>query len=247
MTMHKKLFIIGIGPGDKSLMSWKALDCLKKSQVIIGYKNYIDLLDKKLISNKIIISTGMKKEIERCKAAIDQANTGKIVSLISSGDPGIYGMAGLALEIIDAAKDYFDVEIIPGITSASSCASILGAPLSNDFAVISLSDILTKWSLIKKRIKFASLADFVIALYNPKSKSRIKQIEDVHRILLRYKNKNTPVGIVENAHRKNEKSTITTLDDMLNYKIDMNTTIIIGNSKTYIKNNKMITSRGYEL
>lgn len=244
--MKGKIYIIGIGPGDKENMSLRALDAIKKSDVIIGYKNYINLLSD-LVKNKNVISSGMREEVSRCQKTLELASSGKIVSLISSGDPGIYGMAGIMLEVAGKSNKKIDIEIIPGITSASASSAILGSPINNDFAVISLSDLLTPWNVIEKRIKFAAKSDFVICIYNPKSKERDWQIKKTKKILLKYRKKDTPVGIVNNAQRKNQHSVITTLENMLNQKIDMNTTIVIGNSKTYIDNNFMITPRGYIL
>lgn len=244
--MKGKIYIIGIGPGDKQNMSLRAINAIKKSNIIIGYKNYINLLGD-LIKNKKVISSGMREEISRCQITLKLASSGKNVSLISSGDPGIYGMAGIMLEIAKKSDNKIDIEIIPGITSASTSSAILGSPINNDFAVISLSNLLTPWNIIEKRIKYAAKSDFVICIYNPKSKERDWQIEKVKKILLKYRKKETPVGIVNNAQRNNQHSVITNLKNMLGHKIDMNTTIIIGNSKTFIDNNFMITPRGYTL
>lgn len=244
--MKGKIYIIGIGPGNKENMSLRAIDAIKKSDVIIGYKNYINLLGD-LIKNKKVISSGMREEISRCQKTLESALSGKIVSLISSGDPGIYGMAGIMLEVAGKSDEKIDIEIIPGITSASVSSAILGSPINNDFAVISLSDLLTPWNIIEKRIKSAAKSDFIICIYNPKSKERDWQIEKTKKILLKYRKKETPVGIVNNAQRKNQHSVIANLENMLTHKIDMNTTIIIGNSKTFIDNDFMITPRGYIL
>lgn len=239
---------MGIGPGDASLLSLRALEAITKCQAIVGYATYIKLLGN-LAADKEIISTGMAGEVERAKLAISEALTGKQVCLISSGDPGVYGMAGLVLELLnpeEAAK--IAIEIVPGITAATSCASFLGAPLMHDFVVISLSDLLTDKKKIKKRIKLAAQADFVIVLYNPKSKKRVKPLVAAGQILLEHKSPNTPVGIVRNAERENEEVIITTLKNMLSVKkIDMVTTIIVGNSQSYIKGEYMITPRGYNL
>ncbi len=186
--------------------------------------------------------------MERAKYAIKKTREGKNVCLISSGDPGIYGMAGVVLELSTKEdENKIKIEIIPGIMAASSCASLLGAPLMNDFAVISLSDLLTDRRLIEERIESACKGDFVIVFYNPKSKKRIKPLERAWQILMRRKSPQTPIGVVRNAQRINEEVIITSLKNMLSLKqIDMGTTIIVGNSKTYVKGKYMITPRGYE-
>mgnify|MGYP001164007460 CR=1 FL=1 len=229
-------------------MSLKAHEVIKQSEVIVGYKTYLALIAN-LTAGKTVISTGMTQEIERVKIAINLAQKGKKVSLVSSGDPGVYGMAGLALELIgQKGGNNIKIEVIPGITAATSCASILGAPLMHDFAVISLSNLLTDMKLIEKRVKLAAKADLVIVFYNPRSKKRIDPLRRAWQILLEHKPATTPVGIVRNAGRENPKVIITTLKKMLLVKgIDMLTTIIIGNSKTYLKNKHLITPRGYKL
>lgn len=241
-----KVYVIGIGPGEEAYMTQAAKDGIEASDTIIGYKTYINLIEP-LIKDKEVIDSGMKKEIERCNLAIDLAEEGKVVSLVSSGDPGIYGMAGALLEVKGQRNSQVQVEVIPGITAVSAAAASLGAPLMHDFAIISLSDLLTDWEVIKKRIHMAGDGDFVIGLYNPKSKGRVTQIEEAREILLKYRKKETPVGIVKNAKREGEEVVITTLDKMLEHNIDMLTVVIIGNSNTYIENGKMITPRGYKL
>lgn len=230
------------------LLSQKARKAIAESKVIVGYATYIKLLGS-LTAGKEIISSGMTKEIERAKAAIKRALEGKTVSIISSGDPGIYGMAGAVLELLeinDAKK--ITIEITPGITAASACASLLGAPLAQDFAVISLSDLLIKSREIEKRLRAAVKADFVIALYNPKSKSRIKPLESAWKIIRQYRPLATPVGIVKNAYRGHEKVKVMRLKDAgLLKDIDMATTIIVGNSQTFLKSGYMITARGYNM
>jgi len=170
-----------------------------------------------------------------------------LVVLVSSGDPGIYGMAGVLLEVKEEMGSQVEVEILPGITAVNAAASALGAPLMHDFVVISLSDLLTDWEVIKRRIRCGGEGDFIVALYNPKSKGRITQIEEARAILLAYRGEDTPVGIVRNAKREKEEIIITNLKDMLQHPIDMTTVVVIGNSNTYIKNGKMITPRGYKL
>lgn len=237
-----KIYVVGIGPGKKGDMTFRAYDALEKSDVIIGYKTYIDLI-KEYFPEKELISSPMKKEVDRCREVVEIAESGKTVSLISSGDAGIYGMAGIMLEIV---PESIETEIIPGVTASNAAAATAGAPLMHDFATISLSDLLTDWDLIKKRVDLASQGDFVISLYNPKSKGRTTQIEDAAEIMLKYKSPETPVAIVRNAGREDEKVMAATLGTMLEHEIDMLTVVIIGNSKTFMKNGKIITPRGYK-
>ncbi|WZL71770.1 precorrin-3B C(17)-methyltransferase [Clostridiaceae bacterium 35-E11] len=246
MDKQGKVYVVGLGPGDRQHMSHRALEAIKDSEVIIGYKTYIDLV-KDLLENKEVIDSGMRKEVERCNLTLDKALEGKKVSIISSGDAGVYGMAGIMLEVKYERDCDLEIEVVPGITAASAAASALGAPMMHDFAVISLSDLLTDWELIKKRIECAAMGDFIIALYNPKSKGRVHQIEEAREIILRYKSPQTPVGIVKNAKREGEEIYIANLENMLQYPIDMLTVVIIGNTKTYVKDGKIITPRGYAL
>jgi precorrin-3B C17-methyltransferase len=212
----------------------------------VGYAAYIKLLGK-MIAGKEIICSGMTQEIERTREAIEKALEGRAVSIISSGDPGVYGMAGIVLELLESADaKKIVLEIVPGITSATSCAALLGAPLANDFAVISLSDLLTEWKEIENRLEAAARSGFIIVLYNPKSKSRTKPLVRSWNIIKKYRSAKTPVGIVRNAYRSGEDVRIIFLKDASGLKdIDMATTIIVGNSGTYIKNGYMITPRGY--
>ncbi|RKD30602.1 precorrin-3B C(17)-methyltransferase [Thermohalobacter berrensis] len=241
-----KIYIVGLGPGKREYMVPEALEAIEKSEVIIGYKTYIKLVED-LLKNKSVISSGMRKEIDRCKKALEYAKKGNIVSLISSGDAGVYGMAGIMLEILLKEDSNIEAQVIPGVTAANAAAACLGAPLMHDYAVISLSDLLTDWEVIEKRIECAAKGDFIICLYNPKSKGRQKQIEIARKIMLKYKDKDTPVGIVRNAKREGEQIILTTLDKMLENKIDMLTVVVIGNSQTFIKNGKMVTPRGYKV
>jgi precorrin-3B C17-methyltransferase len=189
----------------------------------------------------------MGKEVERAKIAVNKASEGKRVVMVSSGDPGVYGMAGVVLEVAAMEKTIVPVDIVPGVTAATAAASILGAPLVSDFAVISLSDLLTPWEKIERRLEAAASADFSIVLYNPQSQGRIEPLAKAYEIMLKHINPKTPVGIVRQAGREGEKGTITTLKEMLNAEIDMVTTIIVGNSATKVVNGKMITARGYDL
>ena len=244
--MDGKIYVVGIGPGDMKSMSVKAIDAIKESGVVIGYQTYLDLISG-LYQGKTVVSSGMRKEVERCHRALEYAETGKTVSLISSGDAGVYGMAGLMLEVKSEKKSNVEVEVIPGISAVFSCAALLGAPLMNDFAVISLSDLLTDRKDIINRIICAAKGDFVIALYNPKSAGRQTLIRDAKSIIMRFRKPETPVGIVAQCERDGENTIITTLDKMLENTIDMTTTVIIGNSKTKLIGDKMITPRGYVL
>lgn len=240
--------MVGIGPGSKDLITPRALKALADAQVVVGYKTYIDLLGD-LLNNIEIISTGMTKEIQRCQAAIDETLTGKRVVVISSGDPGVYGMAGLLLEMIEkeGLGSKIDIEIIPGITSANASAARLGAPLMHDFAVVSLSDLLTPWDVIRERVRAAVAADYVLILYNPASHKRTSQIVKVIDIVKEYRLGSNPAGIVRNAERAEEEVIITDIDHLLDYRIDMFSTVFIGNSNTKILGEFMVTPRGYSL
>jgi cobalt-precorrin 5A hydrolase/precorrin-3B C17-methyltransferase len=261
-----RIYIVGTGPGNIEHITPYARTAIKTADVIVGYNTYLDLITE-LTKGKEIISTGMTQEIERCKKAVELAGSGKTVAVISGGDPGIYAMAGLVFEILknrnelcvmsDEIKDKktspitdylsrIHIEVIPGISALNACAARLGAPLMHDFASISLSDRLTPWKIIEKRLAAASAADFVIVLYNPKSKGRVEHINKAVAIIQRYRKFNTPVGIVKSAMREGEKVIITDLKNLLNHEIDMQTTIIIGNSQTFVWNNRMVTPRGYD-
>ena len=239
-----KIYVVGIGPGNMEDISIRAYNTLKNVDIIAGYITYVDLV-KDEFSEKEFYVSGMKKEIDRCEKVLELAKEGKKVALISSGDAGIYGMAGIMIEV--ALGSGIEVEIIPGITSSVAGASLVGAPLMHDQAIISLSDLLTDWEVITKRIDRASDGDFVISLYNPKSKGRTEQIVEAREIMLKYKATTTPVVLLRHVGREDENYTLTTLEDMLNHEIDMFTVVIVGNSKTYVKDGKMITPRGYHL
>jgi len=229
-------------------LSQKASDAIAESKVVVGYATYIKLLGS-MVTGKEVVSSGMTQEVMRAHKAIEKALEGKDVCVISSGDSGIYGMAGVILELLkknDISR--IEIKIIPGITAASACASLLGAPLTRDFAVISLSDLLADRKKIEKKLMLALKADFVIVLYNPKSKSRIKPLERAWNIIKQHRPSTTPVGIVKNAYRNNQEVKAICLKDAAKLKdIDMATTIIVGNSEAFIKNGYMITPRGYDL
>ncbi len=216
--------------------------------IIAGYKTYVDLI-RPYISEQQIVATSMRQEVERCQEVVRLATLGHRVALVSSGDAGIYGMAGILIECLEQA-DKLDIplEIIPGVTAANASASLLGAPLMHDFAVISLSDLLTPWEVIARRVKLAAEGDFVLAIYNPKSHGRITQIEEVRQIMLEHRSSETPVGLVREALRGNDSSVvITTLEKFTQYPIDMLSTVIIGNSQTRQIGPYMVTPRGYRL
>ena len=242
MYKKGKIYVVGIGPGKKPDMTYRAYKAMENSDVIIGYKTYINLI-KEYFENKELINSPMKKEVDRCQDALNIAMEGNTVSLISSGDAGVYGMAGIMLEIVD---DSIEVEIISGVTATNAAGSVVGAPIMHDYVTISLSDLLTDWELIKKRLDLAAQGDFVVSLYNPKSRGRTTQIEEARDIMLKHKSKSTVVAIAKNIGRDDEEYVLTTLEQMLNYDIDMSTIVIIGNSNTFIKNGKMITPRGYK-
>ncbi|MCZ0755102.1 precorrin-3B C(17)-methyltransferase [Anoxybacillus sp. J5B_2022] len=247
--MSGKLLVIGFGPGSVDHMTKRAREAIEESDIVIGYKTYVELVSD-LIGDKPIISTGMTEEVSRAQEAVKWAERGKKVAVISSGDAGVYGMAGLIYEVLIEkgwTKDSgIEVEVIPGISAIHSCAALLGAPIMHDACTISLSDHLTPWALIEKRIEAAAAADFVIALYNPKSGRRTRQIVEAQRILLRYRSPKTPVGLVKSAYRERQQIVLTDLEHMLEHDIGMLTTVIIGNSSTFVHDGLMITPRGYQ-
>lgn len=229
-------------------MSMRAYRIIRQAEVIVGYKTYITLIDE-LLGDKEVLSSGMMKEIDRSKLAIDRALQGDNVAIVSSGDPGIYGMAGIVLEILskEGLQDKIDVEIVPGISSAFAAAASLGAPLMHDTAFISLSDLLTPREQIIKRLESAAQGDFVVALYNPVSKKRKELIMVAQEIFLKYRAADTPVGIVRNAKREEEEVNRSTLGEFTKEHLDMFSMIIIGNSNTYNTDKFMLTPRGYKV
>ena len=247
MNIKNKISVVGIGPGGLDEMTPRARQAIASVEIVAGYNTYIKLIEK-IISGKKIIGRAMMQEVERCQLAIEETLAGHDVAVVSSGDAGVYGMAGLVLEmILDLPEDKRpQLEIIAGVSAVNAAAAILGAPLMNDFAIISLSDLMTPFELIKRRVRSAAEGDFVIALYNPKSKRRVTQLAEVQNILLEFREKNTPVGIVTNAGRDGETKIISTLKDFLQEEINMFSLVIIGNSQTFVKDNFMITPRGYK-
>ncbi len=242
-----KISIIGIGPGSLDEMTPRARIAIESAQVVAGYNTYIKLIEP-LLDGKKIIGRAMMQEVERSRLAIDEALAGHNVAVVSSGDSGVYGMAGLVVDmILDLPEDIRpQFEVIAGVSAVNAVAAILGAPLMHDFAIISLSDLMTPWELIKKRVRCAAEADFVIALYNPKSKRRVTQLDEVQKIILNFRDKDTPVGIVTNAGRDGETKIISTLENFIREDINMFTLVIIGNSQSFVKAGFMLTPRGYE-
>lgn len=242
------LYVVGIGPGAQDHATPAALKAIAESQLVVGYSTYIKLV-RHLLEGKEIIKTGMTEEIGRARAAIERARDGATVSLISSGDAGVYGMAGLVFQVLKEMGwkrgDSPELRLIPGMTALNSCASLVGAPLVHDSCSISLSDLLTPWSVIEKRIEAAASADFVIGLYNPASGRRTRQIVDAQAIIRRHREGNTPVALVKSAYRDMQQVVLTDLDNFLDYEIGMLTTVIIGSSNTFMFEGYMVTPRGY--
>jgi len=240
------VYVVGIGPGSLEHLTSRALSAIKESDCIVGYTRYVGLIEE-LTAGKDVFSNGMTYEVERCRRAIELAASGKTVSVISSGDSGIYGMAGLVLQLAASAEVKVRVEVVPGIPAFVASAAILGAPLMHDFASVSLSDLLTDWDKIEQRVEMAARADFVIALYNPKSSKRVEGLGKAIDIVRRYRSGGTPVGLVKNAERVGQETVLTTLDGLEAYyeRVDMLTIIIIGNSTTFTAEDRMVTPRGY--
>lgn len=238
-----KIYVVGIGPGDANFMTYEARAALEASDVIIGYKVYIDLV-RDICAGKELIESGMREEIARCEKCVELARSGKIVSLICSGDAGVYGMASPMLET--AAKAGFDdIEIVPGVTAALSGAARLGAPIGHDFCVISLSDLLTPWELIEKRLKLAAEADLCIVLYNPASRVRKDHLKAACDVMLTELPPDRPCGYVRNIGRDGNMVKICTLKELSDEEVDMFTTVFVGNSQTKHEGDRLITPRGY--
>jgi len=240
------LTVIGIGPGSEAMMTQEAIAALQEAEIVVGYKTYTHLV-KPLTGDKQVIKTGMCKEIERCQTAIELAQAGHNVALISSGDAGIYGMAGLVLELVTSQQLDVDVRLVAGITASIAAASLLGAPLMHDFCHISLSDLLTPWPVIEKRIIAAASADFVICFYNPRSRGREGHLARAFELMSEFTSPQTPVGVVKAAGRKKEQKWLTTFGEMDFEPVDMTSLVIVGNKTTFVRNGLMITPRGYEL
>lgn len=239
-----KLYVVGIGPGAYEKMTIEAAEALKKSDVIIGYTVYVDLV-KDHFPGKEFLTTPMKKEVDRCVLAFEEARKGKTAAMICSGDAGVYGMSGLMYEV-GVNYPEVELEIIPGVTAATGGAAVLGAPLIHDFCLISLSDLLTPWEKIEARLLAAAQADFVVCLYNPSSRKRHDYLEKACDLMMQYKAPETVCGIVGNIGRDGEAMKVMTLEELKTTKVDMFTTVFVGNSQTKNINGKMVTPRGYK-
>ncbi|NTU88549.1 MAG: precorrin-3B C(17)-methyltransferase [Actinobacteria bacterium] len=237
------LYVVGIGPGNKEGMTFEADHALNASEVIVGYKKYVELV-RPYYPEKEFFDTGMTHEVDRCRAALDIAASGKTVSVVCSGDGGIYGMAGLVFEL-SVAYPGVAIEVIAGVTAAASGAALLGAPLTHDFAVISLSDLLTPWERIEKRLECAAKGDFCICMYNPSSHKRHDYLQKACEILLDHLSPETVCGIARNIGRDGEGTRVMTLGELHDTQVDMFTTVFIGNSNTKEIGGKMVTPRGY--
>ncbi|NOT86259.1 MAG: precorrin-3B C(17)-methyltransferase, partial [Methylococcaceae bacterium] len=243
-----KILLVGIGPGAHEHMSFRAKQAISEADVVIGYSTYIKLVAD-LLDGKEVIKKGMTEELDRSIEAYEHAKLGKVVALISSGDIGVYGMAGPTYEwLLESGwtpDDPIKVEVIPGSTALLSCAALVGAPLTHDFCSISLSDLLTPWPVIAGRLESAARGDFVVALYNPKSGRRTQQIVEAQAILLQYRSPDTPVAIVKSGYRNLQNIQLVTLKEMAECDIGMLTTVLIGNSSTFVRAGLMVTPRGY--
>jgi precorrin-3B C17-methyltransferase / cobalt-factor III methyltransferase len=242
------LYVAGIGPGAHDHVTPAATRAIADAELVVGYTTYIKLVSE-LIRGKEIVRTGMTEEIGRARTAVERARDGAKVALISSGDAGVYGMAGLVFQVLRdlgwKRGDSPELHIIPGVTALSSCASLVGAPLVHDFCAISLSDLLTPWPVITRRIEAAAQADFVIGLYNPASGRRTRQIVVAQSIIRKYRDGATPVALVKGAYRKMQHAILTDVDHFLDYEIGMLTTVLVGSSNTYVFEGYMVTPRGY--
>ena len=240
-----KVYVIGMGPGAYEQMTVKAARILEQCDVIVGYTVYVDLL-KEHFPEKKYLTTGMRREVDRCRLAFEEAKKGELTAMVCSGDAGIYGMAGLMYEV---GEDYPDVEIevVPGVTAAMGGSAVLGAAVGHDVSLISLSDLLTPWELIEERLKCAAKGDFVICLYNPSSKKRSTYLKKACEQILEYKSEETVCGIVKNIAREGEQMQILTLKELAHTQVDMFSTVFIGNRQTKVIQGKMVTPRGYRI
>lgn len=241
------LTVVGIGPGDASLLPPLALAALERADVVVGYGTYVDLLDPALLAGREVLVTGMKKELDRVRAAVRRAQDGGRVALVSSGDAGVYGMAGLALEILEeqGIAEGVEFSVVPGIPALAAGAALLGAPLTHDFAVVSLSDLLTPWEVIEKRLRLAAEADFVIVLYNPRSRRRDWQLPRAMELIAAHRAPSTPVGLVRSAYREGQSVSACALADFDPAEADMLSILFVGNASTRLSGGRMVTPRGY--
>lgn len=239
-----KIYLVGIGPGGREHIIPKAVKALEEAEVIVSYKGYIPYISE-YITGKEVIARGMGGEVERAKIALKKAGEERIVAVVSSGDPGVYAMASVVLECAREEGVKPSIEVVPGITAASAASALLGAPLGHDFAVVSLSDLLTPWEVIEKRLEEAAKGDFCIVLYNPRSRGRREHLRRAVEILKKHRRSSTPAGIVRHAMRQGEEVIVTTLGELLRHEVDMHSTIIVGNSESFVHNSWIVTPRGY--
>jgi len=249
MNATGKIMLVGIGPGHVEHMTQRAREAIAEADTVIGYVTYLRLVED-LTAGKEIVKKSMTEELDRAVEALERARAGRKVALISSGDAGVYGMAGPTYEVLFNAGWApgldVDVEVIPGPSALNTCAALVGAPLTHDFCAVSLSDLLTPWPVIARRIDAVAASDFVVALYNPKSGRRTRQIVEAQRLLLRHRRPDTPVAIVKSAFRPRQRVELTTLAAMCEADIGMLSTVLVGNSRTFIRDGLMVTPRGYE-
>ncbi len=244
--MSGSLSVVGIGPGDEALLAPLARRALAEATTVVGYRAYLDMVSH-LLAGKSVLAYDLGQEVERAERAVALARAGERVALVSSGDAGIYGMASPALAAWLALPraDRPRLQVVPGIPALVACAALLGAPLGHDFAVVSLSDLLTPWEVIERRLEAAAAADFVVVLYNPRSRGRPWQLGEARRILLRHRHPDTPVGVVRRAFRPGQAVTIATLGDLDETTVDMESTVIVGSSRTLARDGLLLTPRGY--
>ncbi|WP_243545033.1 precorrin-3B C(17)-methyltransferase [Pseudodesulfovibrio tunisiensis] len=241
------LSAVSLGPGSPDLLAPLARTVLERADVIVGYGKYIELVPSELLEGKEVFSTGMMGEVERSQKAVEHARQGRRVAVVCSGDAGIYAMAGLLLEILEAEDllDSVPFEVVPGIPAFNAAAALLGAPLMHDFACVSLSDLLTPWEVIEKRVRLAAEADFVIAIYNPRSRKRADHLETALNAIREHRGPDTPVGVVRNAYREGQEVFSCTLGTLDPGRVDMLTVLVVGNSATRAVGGKILTPRGY--
>jgi len=245
--VEKRITVVGLGPGDAALLPPLAREALLRAHAIVGYKGYIELVEPEILAGRQVLSTGMTGEVERCNAAIDLAASGVETAVVSSGDAGVYAMAGLVLELMEARGllEVLDLEVVPGIPALCAAAALLGAPLMHDFAVVSLSDLLTPWEVIEKRLAAAAAADFVVVLYNPRSGRRKDQLPKALAVLAAHRPGTTPVGLVKRAYRPGQEVIATTLAGLDPEAVDMQSILVVGNAATRMAGGRMLTPRGY--
>lgn len=251
MSRTGTLFVVGMGPGERDLMAPKAQAALNRCPAIVGYGRYLELLDQDMLARKQVVSSGMRQEVDRCEAAVELALSGTDTAVVSSGDPGVYAMAGLVFEILDARglMNKVECEVVPGIPALMAAAALLGAPLTHDFAAVSLSDLLTPWETIERRLEAAAWGDFVIGIYNPRSKKRNWQLGRALDIIGEHRAGTTPVGVVKRAFRAGQEVLASSLAETDPSCADMETVLVVGNSTTRLAKGasgpRLYTPRGY--